>query len=220
MTGLRPFEAVIFDNDGLLLETEAAWTRAEVALFAGHGAEFTEEDKRTLLGSSRQTAEVLLERMLGQPGHGVALMDEMVALVMEELLQGVEPMPGAVAVVEAVRASGRPIAVATNSEQAFVTRALTVAGLIDHFDAIVSNADVEHGKPAPDVYLEACARLGIAPERCAGLEDSPTGAAALRAAGLFVIGVPSYPGVVLEDVDLLATSLLDPAVHDVLSIRL
>jgi hypothetical protein len=86
-------------------------------------------------------------------------------------------------------------------------------GLLDgRFQAVVSAEDVEHPKPAPDIYLEACRRLGFEPGRCAALEDSPTGVTAAVAAGMYVIGVPYFTGTQLPGCDLLAPSLADPAV--------
>ena len=87
--------AVVFDNDGLLLDTEEAWTRAETTLFANHGSTFTCEHKRDLIGSSHSIAAGKLEVMLGQPGNGEALMNELHALVMVEATHDVEPRPGA-----------------------------------------------------------------------------------------------------------------------------
>jgi HAD superfamily hydrolase (TIGR01509 family) len=211
-------EAVVFDNDGLLLETESCWTRAEVALFGRHGVAFTLHHKRDLLGSSRATAEVKLARMLDQPGRGVALMDELHELVMEEAAAGVEPMPGAVELVDALRAAGTPIAVASNSSRDFVERTLAAAGLRARFGTVLSADDVDRPKPAPDIYLAACAALGADPARSAGLEDSETGVAALRAAGLLAIGVPSLAGVALAGADVVAASLADPAVHRALGL--
>jgi HAD superfamily hydrolase (TIGR01509 family) len=212
MGALTP-EAVVFDNDGLLLDTELAWTRAETELFARHDSAFTLEHKRDLIGSSRATAAAKLERMLGRPGAGEALMDEIHELVMAELLAGVEPMPGALELVEALEAAGRPIAVATNSSPAFVARALGVAGLTGRFAAVISAHEVAAPKPAPDVYLAACAAIGAAPARSVGLEDSATGVAAVRAAGMLAVGVPSLAGVDLGEADVVAASLRDPVVH-------
>ncbi|MDX6641514.1 MAG: hypothetical protein QOF12_2525 [Solirubrobacteraceae bacterium] len=210
--------AVAFDNDGLLLGTEDAWTRAEVTLFARHGREFTLEDKRDLLGSSRAIAAGKLERLLDAPGRGEALMDELEDLVMAEAARGIEPMPGAVELVDALRAAGTPLAVVTNATRAFVELTLASAAIRDRFEVVVCAQDVVHPKPAPDLYLAACAALRVEPARAAGLEDSVTGVAALKAAGLFAIGVPSLPGVVLEQADLVAPSLADPAVHRALGL--
>jgi HAD superfamily hydrolase (TIGR01509 family) len=208
-----PPAAAIFDNDGLLLDTEDAWTRAEEALFARRGRVFTLEHKRSLLGSAGADAARKLEAMLEEPGEGERLMDELQKLVMVQALAGVTPRPGALDLVERLRGAGVPIAVASNSRREFVERTLSSVGLLGGpFQAVVSAEDVEHPKPAPDIYLEAARRLGAEPSRCAALEDSPTGVAAAAAAGMYVIGVPYFAGAQLPGCDLLAGSLSDPAV--------
>jgi len=210
---MRSPEAVIFDNDGLLLDTEDAWTRAEETLFARRGRVFTLDHKRSLIGSSRSTAAKKLEAMLELAGQGEQLMDELHELVMEEALAGVEPRPGALELLERLLAAGVPVAVASNSQREFVERTLAGADLLDgRFQTVVSADDVEHPKPAPDIYLEACRRLGFEPGMCAALEDSATGVTAAVAAGMYVIGVPYFIGTQLPGCDLLAPSLADPAV--------
>ena len=210
-------DAVIFDNDGLLLDTEQAWTRAEVTLFERHGRVFTMEHKRSLLGSSRAIAAAKLEAMLAAPGTGQALMDELHDLVWEEVLHGAPPMPGAVELVDALRGAGRPVALASNSTRGFVERTLGLAGLEGVFDAVVAADEVAAPKPAPDVYVEAARRLGVEPARCAALEDSHTGVAAARAAGMLVVGVPSLEGVAL-DADVVAPALTHPSVRRALGL--
>ena len=208
-----PFDAIVFDNDGLLLDTEDAWTRAEEELFARHGSAFTEAHKRELIGTSRITAAGILERQLDLPGQGLALMDELHDLVMAEVAEGVPPRPGALELVASVRAAGLPVALASNSARSFVERVLAGSELGNgHFDAVVTADDVEAPKPAPDIYLAACAALGAAPERSAALEDSPPGVAAARAAGMFVIAVPYFADAVIEGASLQAGSLADPEV--------
>jgi HAD superfamily hydrolase (TIGR01509 family) len=209
-----PPSAVIFDNDGLLLDTEDAWTRAERTLFARHGQEFTVEHKRSMIGSARGEAAIKLEAMLELRGQGEALMDELLELVMEEVLVGVSPRPGALELVSRLLDAGTPLALASNSEREFVERTLSGAGLLHDgpFRTIVSAQDVEHPKPAPDIYLEACRRLGAEPALSVALEDSPTGVASAAAAGLFVIGVPYLADTPMPVADLLVGSLADPAV--------
>ena len=216
------FDAVIFDNDGLLLDTEEAWSRAETVLFARRGRTFTMEHKRAIIGSSRTTAAAILEQQLDRPGEGFALMDELHDLVMEEVLKPVAPRPGAVALLQRLGEAGLPVGLASNSSREFVERTLRGAGLLGGnggpfgergpFATVVSADDVAHPKPAPDIYVEAARRLGVAPGRCAALEDSATGAAAGRAAGMFVVRVPSFAGHPLPGADLLAGSLADPEV--------
>jgi HAD superfamily hydrolase (TIGR01509 family) len=211
--------AVIFDNDGLLLDTEDTWTRAEQALFARRGRVFTIEHKRSLLGSAGADAARKLEAMLEEPGEGERLMDELQELVMKEARAGVTPRPGALDLVERLREAGVPIAVASNSRREFVERVLGSAGLLDgRFEAVISAEDVAHPKPAPDVYLEAARRLGAEPTSCAALEDSPTGVAAAVAAEMYVIGVPYFPDAELPGCDLQAESLADPAVDRALGL--
>jgi HAD superfamily hydrolase (TIGR01509 family) len=201
--------AVLFDNDGLLLDTEALWTRAEVALFDSYGATFTIEHKRELIGTSGPVTEARIERMLGLPGRGAALMAEMHELVMEEALLGVEPMAGAIELLDQLAV---PVGVASNSPRSFVERTLEASGLRERFVCVLSADDVAHPKPAPDLYVDLARELGADPAACVALEDSPTGVAAARAAGAFVIGVPSLDGIVLDEADLVVGSLADPRV--------
>ena len=214
-----PFEAIVFDNDGLLLDTEEAWTRAETVLFARHGEVFTADHKRELIGTSRQQSAAKVERMLRLPGQGKALMDELHEIVMEELGAGVPPRPGALELLRAVRVAGVPVGLASNSSREFVDRALAVAQLANgQFDVVLSADDVDAPKPAPDLYLAACAALGAAPERAAALEDSPPGVASARAAGMYVIAVPYFPDTIIEGASLGAHSLTDPRVAAALGV--
>ena len=212
--------AVIFDNDGLTLDTEHTWTRAESALYARYGTEFTLDHKREMLGTSGAKSALTMERHLGQPGRGDELRVELRQLVHAELEgTGVEPMPGAVELIGALRDAGVPIGLATNSGREFATRALRAAGIYDYFDAIVSAEDVDRPKPAPDVYLAAAAAVGAEPAACVALEDSETGVAAARAAGMTVVGVPSFPGIDLGAAQLVVPSLADSRVWDLLGLE-
>jgi HAD superfamily hydrolase (TIGR01509 family) len=215
----KRIDAVVFDNDGLLLDTEEAWTRAETALFARHGSTFTGEHKRELIGTSPVTSAAKLEVMLDMPGRGPALMEELHDQVMEEALLGVPARPGALELLEAVRAAGLPVGVASNSARAFVERVLSGAGLLDgHFDVVVTADDVQNPKPAPDLYLAACAALGADPERSAALEDSAIGVAAARAAGMYVIAVPYFPDLPIEGASLTVETLADRRVAEALGL--
>jgi HAD superfamily hydrolase (TIGR01509 family) len=211
--------AVIFDNDGLTLDTEHTWTRAEAALYARYGTEFTLDHKREMLGTSGAKSGQAMERHLDQPGRGLELHDELRELVHAELEgSGVEPMPGARELIAALREHGVPLGLATNSGREFATRALRAAGVLERFAAVVSAEDVEHPKPAPDVYLAAAAALGADPADCVALEDSQTGVAAAKAAGMTVVGVPSFPGIDLHEADLVVPSLRDPRAWELLEL--
>jgi len=212
--------AVVFDCDGLLLDTESAWTRAELVLYERHGHELTLEHKRELLGTSGPAAQKTIERHLELPGQGRALLDELGELIYVEIGRSAPPQPGAVELLGALRAEGVPVGVASNSEGALVALALRVAGLDGAFDAVVTADRVAHPKPAPDVYLAACEALGADPAGSVALEDSPTGVAAARAAGTYVIGVPSLEGMTLPEAHLQAPSLHADAVWRAVGLRL
>jgi HAD superfamily hydrolase (TIGR01509 family) len=205
-----PPAAVLFDNDGLLLDTEVLWTRAETKLFARFGVTFTMDHKREMIGTSMRESEAIIERQLALPGRGAQLMAELHELVMDEALRGVDPMPGAVELLDAL--NGRPVGVASNSPRRFVERTLQAAGLWERFGCVLSADDVARPKPAPDLYVELARGLGADPADCVALEDSATGVRAARDAGAFVIGVPSLEGVALDEADLVADSLADPRV--------
>jgi HAD superfamily hydrolase (TIGR01509 family) len=208
-----PPAAVVFDNDGLLLDTESVWTRAEQDLFEQRGTEFTPADKRELVGTSAAIAGGILEKRLGEPGRAEELIEELNVLVVAELERRVEAMIGARELLERLRERGTPLALVSNSPLRFVRRSIELAGFHEHFDVVVSAHEVAAPKPAPDPYLEACRRLGVEPgPEVVALEDSPTGVAAARAAGLTVIGIPSIEGIALEEAHHLAESLLDEVV--------
>ncbi|HEX7293455.1 MAG TPA: HAD family phosphatase [Solirubrobacterales bacterium] len=206
-------EAVVFDNDGLLLDTESVWTRAEEDLFRRRGIPFTPEHKRELVGTSAAIAGGILERRLGEPGRAAALIEELNELVVAELEHGVEAMVGARELLHKLKQRGTPIGLVSNSPLRFVRRSLEIVGFHDDFDVVLSAHEVAAPKPAPDPYLEACRRLGVEPGPAViALEDSPTGVAAARAAGLTVIGIPSLDGILLNEAHHLAESLLDEVV--------
>jgi HAD superfamily hydrolase (TIGR01509 family) len=204
--------AVVFDNDGLLLDTEPCWTRAEEALFLAHGRTFDLAAKRQLLGTSPRTSAPILARLLDQPQAGERLSGEMYDLALTEISAGASPRPGAVDLVTRILAAGLPMAVASNAPRRHLLAGLLRTGLLDAFDAILGVDDVPNPKPAPDLYLAACAALDVAPALAVALEDSPPGVAAATAAGLWVIGIPSTPGVTLT-AGLVAASLADASVR-------
>jgi HAD superfamily hydrolase (TIGR01509 family) len=208
MTLPESVDAVVFDCDGLLVDTETCWTRAETALFAENGHPFGLEQKKIVIGRTLEAAGVAMAEYFGRPGTGPALARRLHDLVAVELAAGADPLPGARALVESLH--GRvPIAVASNSPHAFVESALASAGLDDLFTHRLAAEDVVHPKPAPDLYLAACKLLDADPARSVAFEDSATGVASARTAGLFVVGVPSLPGVTLNT-DATYPTLADP----------
>jgi HAD superfamily hydrolase (TIGR01509 family) len=206
-----PPAGIVFDNDGLLLDTEPCWTRAQTEVFARHGQTFDLDAKQALVGTAPETAAAVLERLLDAPGRGHELSEEMYDLALEAIAEGATPRPGAVDLVEHLRAQV-PLAVASNAPRRHLLAGLRRVGLEEAFPVKVTVEDVARPKPSPDLYARACELLGVRPAYVVALEDSPPGAAAARAAGLYVIGIPSVAGVALE-VDLLADSLADATVR-------
>jgi len=212
--------AVIFDNDGLLLDTESVWTRAEADLYQARGLEFTPEHKLELVGTSAATSGRIMAGHIGELGREAELVAELDALVFEELANGGEAMPGAIELVDALMGAGTPMALVSNSPARFIARATELVGLHDAFGVVVSGHDVPAPKPAPDAYLEACSQLELDPSPAiVVLEDSPTGVAAGIAAGLTVLGVPSVDGVELIDAHHVHASLAEPALLSRLGIE-
>ena len=190
---------MLLDNDGLLLDTESVWTRAERDLFGRRGAEFTAAHKRELVGSNAERAGATMARQLGEAIAPAELVAELDELVFAELERGVEPMPGARELVDRLRANGVSLGLVSNSPARFIARALELVEMSGLFGAVVSGHEVAAPKPAPDPYLVACELLGVEPTgEVVVLEDSPTGVESGLAAGLTVIGVPSVPGVELD----------------------
>ncbi|MEZ0363737.1 HAD family hydrolase [Mycobacterium sp. pUA109] len=201
--------AIVFDCDGLLLDTETCWSRAEAALFADYGFGFGPAEKDLLIGRTLAAACDNMAEYFGRPGIGVQLQSELSRRVEAELAGHVEPMPGARQLLEHL--GGKiPLAVATNSPRAMLTAALTSSGLLQFFEVSVAADEVARPKPDPQIYLEAFARLDAAARTGVAFEDSATGVAAARAAGTFLITVPSQPGKQLDG-DVVTNTLNDAA---------
>jgi HAD superfamily hydrolase (TIGR01509 family) len=205
---LHRFRAVIFDMDGLLLETEVLWHRAEVRLFERHGAAFTFEDKLTVMGTSAAFTGEFFARRLALPDQASALIREVTELMHEELQAQVDARPGAVELVKRLRGRVR-LGLASNSPRFLVDAALGSSGFTDAFEAVVSADDVTNHKPAPDLYLLACERLGVPPGEAVALEDTTSGIASAKAAGLTCIAVPQFAETDVSAADRVIDSLED-----------
>jgi HAD superfamily hydrolase (TIGR01509 family) len=182
--------AVLFDMDGLLVDSEPLWLEAETAVMARLGAGWTAADQVQLLGGSLdRTVRYLMAKATrpATPGQIASwLMDGVTERVRDH---GVPLRPGARELLAEVAAAGLPRALVTGSERGFMEAVLARTGL--RFDALVCADDVSVTKPDPEPYLLAAKLLGTEPGRCFALEDSPNGVASAEAAGCRVIAVPS-----------------------------
>lgn len=182
-------------------------------MFARYGHVYGEPEKGLFVGLTLEGVCAAMAVRFGLPGAESRLQAELVPLVEEELGTGVSPMPGAAELVESL--SGRiPIAVATNSPRTMLDDILGSSGLAGYFDATVAADEVAEAKPAPDVYLSAFGRIGAAPDRGVAIEDSPTGVAAARRAGSFVVAVSATTGGVRLAGDVTLPTLTDPRLRD------
>jgi HAD superfamily hydrolase (TIGR01509 family) len=207
---------VVFDCDGLLVSTQGAWDRAYARIASRYGTTITSRDRHALVGLQLEQLGHALAAFLGHPAPPQQLGQEVYAMVCKGSGRDVGPMPGAAALVRALHGT-RPLAVASNTPHQIVTSYLEHAGLLSAFDTVVCSDHVASPKPAPDVYLTACERLGHNPGTCAALEDSPTGAAAALAAGMYLIAVPSAPDLVFP-AHQHAASLSDPRLWQALGL--
>jgi mannitol-1-/sugar-/sorbitol-6-/2-deoxyglucose-6-phosphatase len=200
-----PVDAVILDLDGLLIDTEPVWRAAESAVFAGLGIPLSERDLLDSIGQpmdvmirgwrKRQpsdggrgavlTEPVLTEPVLTDAEVGDRITDRVIAHIMTEG----QPMPGVTAVIARFERYGLPLAIASSSPPRLIDAVCSRFGLAG-VRVRCSGVDEVQAKPAPDVYLTAARRLGVAPASCLALEDSPPGVAAAKAAGMRCIAVP------------------------------
>ena len=183
-------EAVIFDMDGLMIDSErvsvACWSEAAVSL----GVPLPDGFFLRMVGLGDADCLALLQAHVGEAGVIANLQACSHALYEQRTQEGLPLRPGIVELLDLLRTRRIPRAVATSTRQPRAGRKLAACGLLDYFATVVTSSDVRLPKPAPDIYLLAAERLGIAPSRCLALEDSPTGTRAALAAGMTVIQVP------------------------------
>ena len=185
--------AVIFDLDGVLIDSEQLWNGSKEALVRETGGRWRDEAPTVMMGmSSPEWAAYLQE--LGVPMDTEAISRDVVRRMEEGYRRELPLLPGAVDAVEAL-ADRWPLGLASSSNREVIDLVLGLSGFGDAFRVTVSSEEVERGKPAPDVYLAAARRLGVEPAECVAIEDSSNGLRSAAAAGMTVIAVPNphYP---------------------------
>ena len=188
----RRLDAVLFDLDGVLVDSEPWWNESRVAFAAARGLGWSHEDQALCMGGNSLEWSEIMRARLGLEGASLeAIGEEVVAGVVDRYRERPAPiLDDAPAQVRRI-ARDRPVAIASSSHRDVIDAAVAALGLADVMAAIVSSDEVARGKPAPDVYLLAASRVGVHPARCLVVEDSINGVRAGKASGATVVLVPS-----------------------------
>ena len=182
-------EAVVFDMDGLMLDSERAINECMARAASDLGHDLPASLWLQMIGGGDGLCRLLLADRIGADAT-VELLARAEAMYDVVADAGIDHRPGIVDLLDWLVARGIPRAVATSTRRPLAMRKLAAAGLLPYFDAVATSSDVAAPKPAPDVYLLAASKLGVAPARCLVLEDSPTGVRAALAAGMTPVQVP------------------------------
>jgi mannitol-1-/sugar-/sorbitol-6-/2-deoxyglucose-6-phosphatase len=205
-----PIEAVIFDMDGVLVDSEPYWLKSREEFSQSIGKTWTDESQRLCMGRSTiEWAEVMQERLeLDMTLDDI--MADIKARVISHYEQHLPLLPGAVEAVHTA-ASGFRVALASGSPTEIIHSVTQLTGLDQVFEVMVFGDNIKRGKPAPDIYLETARLLGIPPQNCVGIEDSGNGVRAVKAAGMYAIAAPSpafpLPDEIIAMADLTLSSL-------------
>lgn len=204
--------AVLWDMDGTLIDTEPYWIQAEYELVTAHGGTWTDDHAHELVGKALLDSAAYVKKIGGVDMDPVDLVNALMERVIQLTLERPPWRPGARELLTALADAGIPCGLVTMSWRVFAD---AVLGLLqpDTFAAVVVGDEVANGKPHPEPYLKAARLLGVDPEACVALEDSPTGARSAAAAGCTVIGVPHVVDIPVSVARLLVPSLTDVSVE-------
>ncbi|GIF17681.1 HAD superfamily hydrolase (TIGR01509 family) [Actinoplanes tereljensis] len=186
--------AVVFDLDGVIIDSEEVWEEVRRDYVASYGREFLPDSQDRMMGMSTPEWSTHLAEEVGVPRTPTEVADDVLSRMAEKYKNDLPLIPGS---VDSVRRIGEryPIALASSSARILIDQVLATAGLSEAFQVTLSTEEVPRGKPHPDVYLAAAEKLGFAPETCAAVEDSSNGLRSAGRAGLAVVAVPHgvYP---------------------------
>jgi HAD superfamily hydrolase (TIGR01509 family) len=184
-------EAVVFDLDGVLLDTEELWDEARRRLAEERGARWPDDAQRAMMGMSSPEWSRYMREVIGLSEPPEEISTEVVRRLEALYRERLPLVPGALDAVGRIGARW-PLGIASSSNRPLIDLFLELTGTRERFRATVSSEEVERGKPAPDVYLEAARRLGVDPGSCAAIEDSENGIRSASAAGMRVIAIPNH----------------------------
>ncbi|HEY7795228.1 MAG TPA: HAD family phosphatase [Gaiellaceae bacterium] len=212
-------EAVVFDLDGVVVDSEQVWDDVREELAKERGGRWHDRAQADMMGMSSPEWSAYMHDVIGLPESPAEINDEVVRRMIERYGESLPLLDGAIAAIHGL-AARFTLGVASSSNRSIIELVLERAGVAGLFAAVVSSEEVARGKPAPDVYLEAARRLGVEPERCAAIEDSSNGLRAAHAAGMRVVAVPNvhYPpaedALALADAVAASPGELTPALVD------
>jgi HAD superfamily hydrolase (TIGR01509 family) len=210
-------DAVVFDLDGVVIDSEELWDEVREGFAHERGGRWSAQAQADMMGMSSTEWSRYLHEVVGVPEPPEEINREVVERMLARYSEHLPLIDGAVDAVKRLAAHW-PLGVASSSNRRLIDRVLEVSGLAPYFKATVSSEEVEHGKPAPDVYLEAARRLGVEATRSAAIEDSASGIRSAHAAGMHVVAIPNRafppPAAVLALADVVLESIeeLDLAV--------
>jgi len=209
-------DAVVFDMDGVLIQSEEVWDEVREAYVRERGGRYDAEIQRAMMGMSSTEWSRYLHEVAGVPESPEEINAAVVRRMLATYREHLPLIPGAVDAVRRI-AAAFPLGLASSSNREIIDTVLDVSGLAPCFRVTVSSEEVAHGKPAPDVYLEAARRLGVDAANCCAIEDSHGGIRSAKSAGMRVIAIPNatYPpgdeALALADVTLDSLEQLTPA---------
>lgn len=217
--------SVVFDMDGVIVDSESVWTAVRKEIVNDWGGSWPPEADTAMMGMNPLAWSTYMKERLGLSGFSpTQIRSEVVHRLSRQYQLNLPLIPGAVGAVQLL-AQRYELGLASSSDLVIIEAVLGAAGIRDLFSIYVSSEEVAHGKPSPDVYLEACRRLSVAPSDCVAIEDSGSGICAASSAGLAVVAIPhrdylpkaevlSLAGVVLDSIERLDVAAVLEAFGD------